>query len=244
MKQHCYWTTVCILALFALGVSADFGFGEDSRLSAKDILKRMQKSFEEIEDYTVTLDETIKMEGVKIPKREVKLYYKKPNKVHIESKDIAFIPRGGIVINPSYHLKEHFKPLGVEEEILEGIRTYRLTLTSKEASLGKKAMLWVESKHWSPKKMEITGWEGGTVLVQIEHAIVEGKYWLPKSTLVELNIPSKTPKRRVFESLDDFDARKERLSVRPRKGTVSISFRDYKVNTGLCDEIFERKNDH
>lgn len=219
-------------------VSVSSGLAGDLIPSPQKILDRVEASFEKIDDYVVTLEEAIRMEGVKVPKTKAILYYKKPNKIHIESKGIMFIPKQGMVINPSYYLKKYFKPLNVEEEIVKGTKFYKLILIPKEKRLRKKIMLWVESKHWSIKRMEITGFEGGSVLVHIEYTMVKGKYWLPKSTLIELDIPAKAPRPEIFDYFGELDTQKERKPTKPKKGIVIISFGDYKVNTGLPDEIF------
>ncbi|KPJ63623.1 MAG: hypothetical protein AMJ45_07205 [Syntrophobacter sp. DG_60] len=227
--------------ILVFSVFANPGFAEDLIPSPQEILDRVEASFEKIDDYVVILEEAIRMEGVKVPKTKAILYYKKPNKIHIESKGIMFIPKQGMVINPSYYLKRYFMPLNTEEEIVKGTKFYKLILIPKEEGLSKKITLWVESKYWSIKKIKITGFGGGSVLVHIEYTMVKGKYWLPKSTLVELDIPAKTPRPEIFDYFGELDARKEKKPSKPKKGIVSILFKNYKVNTGLPDKIFKKR---
>jgi len=217
------------------------GFAGDLIPSAQDILNRMETSFEKIEDYVVTLEGTIKMEGVNVPKTEAILFYKKPNKIHIESKGILFLPKKVMVINP-YYLKRSFKPLSIEKKIVKEMAIYKITLIPKEKRLGNVIEIWVEDKHWSIKKMKITRFKGSTVMAYIEYTMIKGKYWLPKSTVVELNIPAKARRPGIFEGFGEIDPWEEKGTGKTKRGIVNISFKNYRgVNAGLSDEVFKRK---
>jgi len=217
------------------------GFAGDLTPSAQDILDRMESSFEKIEDYVVTLEGTIKMEGVTVPKTKAIYYYKKPDKIHIESKGIFFFPKKVVAINP-YYLKRHFKPVSVEKKIVKEVTIYKITLIPKKKRLRDEIEIWVEDKHWSIKKMKITRFKGSTVMVHIEYTMIKEKYWLPKSTVAKLNIPSKVRRSGTFEDFGEIDLSEEKGAGKAKTGIVNISFINYRgVNTGLSDEVFKRK---
>ncbi len=230
---------MCILLFF---VFANGAFAQDITPSGEDILNRMEASFEKIKDYVVTLEATVKMEGVHIPRREATLFYKKPDKIHIESKGLMFLPRQPMVLNAHY-LREKFTPSGVQKEATsEDHVLYRLTLVPKEEVAGVRIEIWVEDTHWSVKKMEITRFKGGNLVAHVEYMMIKGKYWLPKKVLVELTIPVSHRRPYFFEGSGEVEDWKENESQKPRKGTVTISFKDYRgVNAGLSDEVFKRR---
>jgi len=231
-----------LLCIILFLVFATPGFAEDFVLSAEDILNRMEASFEKIEDYVVTLEATVKMEGINIPRREATLFYKKPNKIHIESKGLMFLPKQPMVLNAHY-LKEKFSPSSVQKEVIsEDNILYKLKLVPKEEGADVKIEIWVEDKHWSIKKMEITRFKGGTIVAHVEHVMIKGKYCLPRKVLVELTIPARRRRPHMFEDPGELEDWKENDSAEPRKGIVTISFKDYRgVNAGLSDEVFKRK---
>ena len=230
-----------VLYALLLFVFATSGFAEALMPSAQEILNRMEASFEKIEDYVVTLEGTIKMEGVNVPKTEAILFYKKPNKIHIESKGILFLPKKVMAINP-YYLKRYFKPLSIEKKIVKEVTIYKITLIPKEKRLRNGIEIWVEDKHWSIKKMKITRFKGSTVMAHIEYTMIKGKYWLPKSTVVELNIPAKARRPEIFDDFGEIDHWEEKGTVKTKKGIVNILFKNYRgVNAGLSDEVFKRK---
>ena len=230
---------VLYVLLFFIFVTS--GFAEDVMPSAQEILNRMTSSFEKIEDYVVTLEGTIKMGGVNVPKTEAILFYKKPDKIHIESKGILFLPKKVMAINP-YYLKRYFKPLSIEKTIVKEVAIYKIKLIPKEKPLGNEIEIWVEDKHWSIKEMKIAGLKGSTVLAHIEYTMIKGKYWLPKSTVVELNIPAKTRRHEVFADFGEIDRWEEKGTGKTKKGIVNILFKNYRgVNAGLSDEVFKGK---
>jgi len=230
---------VLYLLLFFIFVTS--GFAEDVMPSAQEILNRMTSSFEKIEDYVVTLEGTIKMEGINVPKTEAILFYKKPDKIHIESKGILFLPKKAMTINP-YYLERYFKPVSIEKKIVKEVTIYKIKLIPKEKKLGNEIEIWVEDKHWSIKKMKIAGLKGSTVLTYIEYTMIKGKYWLPKSTVVELNIPAKTRRPEIFADLGEMDPWEEKGTEKTKKGIVNILFKNYRgVNAGLSDEVFKGK---
>ena len=229
------------LYVLLFSVFATSGFAEDLMPSAQDILNRMELSFEKIEDYVVTLEGTIKMEGIHVPETEAILFYKKPNKIHIESKGILFLPKKIMAINP-YYLNRYFKPLSIETKIVKDVTIYKITLIPTEKKLRNEIEIWVEDKHWSIKKMKIAGLKGSTVLTYIEYTMIKGKYWLPKSTVVELNIPAKARRHEIFADLGEMDRWEEKGTEKTKKGIVNILFKNYRgVNAGLSDEVLRGK---
>ena len=115
-------------------------------------------------------------------------------------------------------------------------------MVPKEERPVREIEIWVEDKHWAIKGMEITRFKGGTIVAHVEHLMIKGKYRLPRNVLVELTIPARRRRSHMFEDPDEFEDWKENDSAEPRKGIVTISFKDYRgVNAGLSDEVFKRK---
>ena len=90
--------------------------------------------------------------------------------------------------------------------------------------------------------MEITRFKGGAIVAHVEYMMIKGKYWLPRNILVKLTIPASRHRFHLFEDPGEVEDWKENDSAEPRKGIVTISFKDYRgVNAGLSDEVFKRK---
>ena len=55
----------------------------------------------DVSDFTVTIDAEVNMEQVQVPNMHATMYFKKPDKIHFDSKGFLFVPRDGIMLNPA-----------------------------------------------------------------------------------------------------------------------------------------------
>jgi len=61
-----------------------------------EIQKKIIKEFSKIDDYKVDINVKINMTGFRMPKKKIKMFFKKPNKLNIKTKGFAIIPKNGI----------------------------------------------------------------------------------------------------------------------------------------------------
>jgi len=57
------------------------------------ILTRVKEAFTVIEDYEVDVHIKIDVEFLKVPEGDAKLYFKQPDKIHVESEKFALLPK-------------------------------------------------------------------------------------------------------------------------------------------------------
>ena len=62
------------------------------QLTAEKILLTMKSAADRVKDYSALLTATVQMERLKIPEMKVKIYFKEPDKIHIESKGFSMLP--------------------------------------------------------------------------------------------------------------------------------------------------------
>ena len=86
---------------------------------AAGILQKVKQQFDAVNDYTAMLRAKVNMERLKIPEMNVKIYFKQPNKVHVESKNFAMLPKEGFALNPS-DLLSKFDATLMTSEVREG----------------------------------------------------------------------------------------------------------------------------
>lgn len=202
-------------------------------LTAETVLKRVKANFDAVQDYTVTLTGTVDLERLKVPKMNVTLYFKQPNKFKTESKGTSFIPRNLLDINPA-DLLSKFDGTLMGEEMMDGRKQYKLRMVTKPVK-GRPvsdSYIWVDAGTWTITRMEAYPSEGRRIEILIESAIVDGKYILPSRI------------RASFDFSQNPDSLAERVynpNRIPRKGKAELTYSEYKVNTGLSDGFFEQK---
>ena len=75
-----------LCALLALLVFPISSYSSQSpEITAEEILGHVLSAFSEIEDYTVQLHAEFDMEDIQVPPMDVTVYFKKPDKIHLES---------------------------------------------------------------------------------------------------------------------------------------------------------------
>jgi outer membrane lipoprotein-sorting protein len=197
------------------------------------ILDALQKKYSGVKDYTVDVNVHFDVEGFKAPDMQAKLYCKPPDRMKIESKRIFFLPKEGGIFNPSLFNKEDFEVRFLERLTYEGRNAVKLKLTPKKRkpNAPQDFILTVDTDRNLVREMNTSSFDGREVKALIEYGHFSD-FDLP--TRIELHLDLQFNESREIK---DFGP-----SAQPAKrvtGRVEITYSNYKVNTGLSDEIFK-----
>jgi hypothetical protein len=221
--------TMAILpVLLALGGSDAPGqSGTRGLPDGETVLKNIEARWLPIKDYAVTLAVTADIEKLDVPPMVVRMYFKQPDKTHFESEGFAVLPRDALRFNPRV-LREKYAVEAVSRD--SSSASLRLKLISRgETGPARRLTLLVD-----PKDLTIDGLESGTADGRRMKAVFTyaptGGFLLPSSLVVEFasDAPAEAPET-------------PQSPGRPRKGKVTVIFTDYRVNSGLSDDLFLKK---
>jgi outer membrane lipoprotein-sorting protein len=195
-------------------------------------LDALQKKYSGLKDYTVDVNVHFDVEGFKAPDMQAKLYCKPPDRMKIESKRIFFLPKDGGTFNPFMFNREDFEVKFLERLTYEGSHAVKLKLTPKKRkpNAPHDFILTVDTDHTLIREMNTSSFDGREVRALIEHGRFSD-FDLP--TRIELHLDVQFDESR---DLRDFGP-----STQPAKrvtGTVEITYSNYRINTGLSDQIF------
>ncbi len=202
------------------------------------ILNNVKQAFNKIKDYSVDVRIKVDVSFLKVPEMNAKLFYKQPDKIHIESKGFALLPKDGLYTSPMTFLKNDYTAIYSREEMLNGINASVV----KVIPLNDKGdliltTLWIDQSKNEILKVESTTKTNGTFTLNLYYG--NSKYPLPDSMAFNFNIDKM--KMRQFppvQTQDDNGGKKNSGMV---SGKVFISYANYKVNIGLPDSLFEKK---
>ncbi|MGH2569142.1 MAG: hypothetical protein ACRDGA_12460, partial [Bacteroidota bacterium] len=167
------------------------------------------------------------------------MYYKKPDKVHFESPNFALLPREGIAVNPTW-LRERFDASLEKMDTIDGRKVQKLQLAAKDASTRlRQLFVWVDLERWTITKMETIHFEGRSLTVAFHYALHEGRYWLPDSMSATFGLATADTVSLPFYS--QYAPQMTEMQRPPRSGSVKVVYSNYRINVGLSDEIFERR---
>lgn len=206
------------------------------------ILNKVKAEFSKIEDYTVDVKIKVDVDFLKMPDREAKIYFKKPDKIHIQSEGFAMLPKEGLNFSPFGLLNSNYTSFYVREDTLNGIVTSVIKVIPLEGRSDViLSTLWVDTKRDLILKVESSRKPEGTFTIDLDYLKTAKGFWLPSSMVFTFSIDrSILPRKFNFDTDSDL---KKALddSTKAQTGKVFIDYSNYKVNTGLSDAIFNSK---
>ncbi len=201
------------------------------------ILLQVKNYYSTIKDYSVDVEVKVDIKGIKVPDMKAKIYYKFPDKVHIESKSFAIIPKYGITFSPVSLLNGKFTALFEKTDTLANREVYLI----KIIPLGNSNNIVLSSFYIDKslniiRRVETTTKTEGTFLLDLDYPD-SIEYPLPKKMIFSFNLDKM--------DMVDIEESKQQQDENPRKrttqlmGKVIINYFSYSVNKGIEDSVFE-----
>ena len=195
-------------------------------------LDSFERKYSGLKDYTANVRVHFDIEALKAPDMQAKLYYKSPDKMKVESKGVFFFPREAGYFNPSMFKPEDFEIRLLEHLTYEGRNAVRLQLTPKEMKRdNQRFVLTIDIDRNLILRIDTLAVEGREIKAAIDYGKF-GDFELPTHIELQLEIPPTEPNR--MKEFVPFAQRTKRVT-----GKVEITYSNYKVNSGLSDEIFK-----
>ncbi|MCU0454206.1 MAG: outer membrane lipoprotein-sorting protein [Bacteroidetes bacterium] len=227
-----------LLALIALAATA---FGQASKApTAVEVLRNLEGTFRDVNDFTVDVVGDVNMESIRIPRMTVTMYFKRPDKLHFVSPSFSIVPREGLSPNPDRWRLDYDATM-VGRDTLNGRPVWKLQLAAKDPEVRlRQAYLWVDPARWTLARLASMPYGGRTVTFDFEYERVQGRYWLPsKVTALFGSVGEKSePLFRVPEGSPNPAPQIEEMQRSFRSGFVSFTYQGYRINTGLSDTLF------
>jgi len=196
-------------------------------------LDAIEKKYSELKDYTADVNVHFDIETFKTPDMKAKLYFKAPDKMKVESKGVFFFPREGGFFNPALFRRDdvEIKMLELAAERKEEVKLK--IVPKKKEKVGREFVLLIDRNDTLIKQIYMSQFDGRETKAKIEYGKY-GSFDLPRVILLTLDVPSMDPGEK--RGLGPFEQKSERIT-----GTIEITYANYRVNTGLKDEIFTQK---
>jgi len=205
-----------------------------------EILDGVKEAFTKIEDYEVDIRVIIDVDFLKVPDSEAKLYFKQPNKIHVESEKFALLPRQGLDFSPLGLLSGKYTALYEREDTIRNIPTSVV----KIIPLGNDgdiilSTFWVDQSRNLIIRVESTKKPTGTFTIDFTYEKYDDYYELPSKMEFTFTVDRMMFPRGMDGQADDEDSNYKSDS---KTGKVYITYTNYEVNQGLPDELFETEN--
>lgn len=228
-----------IFLLFIAVVSAQ-------KKDAEEILNKAKNTFNEVHDYVVDVKIKVDVEFLKVPQTNATIYFKQPDKVHVNSDKFALLPKEGLNFSPLSFLQKKYTAIYVGEEKYKNSKTYVV----KIIPLGNDndiilSTFWIDQNDYVIRKVESSTKISGTFTVEMDYADIDNNFHLPSQTVFTFNVDKTNIPATISGNINPDDkpkkSKKGKEDTFTTTGTVIITYSNYKVNKGFPDSVFEEK---
>lgn len=217
-------------------VLSTIGFSQSK--DPDEILKTVIKNFDRVQDYVVDVNIKVDVQGVKVPETKAKIYFKQPDKIHLESEGFAMLPKDGMLFSPSSLLKKDYTAIYEKDVELNGAKVSVIkVIPSGDQSEIILSTLWVDQSKKMIRKIESTTKSDGTFSIDFNYND-EIKFPLPTQIVFYFNLDKMN--LQLNNKNSDPDNRKRGFDS-TTKGKVVVKYSNYVINKGINDSVFEEK---
>jgi outer membrane lipoprotein-sorting protein len=233
---------VLMVLLFCCAMPTAYGQKKTQESAASVILENVGRGSEGIQDFVAKIEVKVDMERLRVPKMNATLYFKTPDKIHFDAPGFAMLPREGVVLNAGT-LRGRYDATVIGEETVDGKKLMKLQLTGKAQNIRPRQILvWVDQTLWTIEKMESVPYQGRILRLEFTYATQSGGYVLPQTLKASFEATSRDSTQRPLDIDIPNAPQLNELNQRvPRSGSITVKYLEYKINVGLSDEIFEKK---
>ncbi len=209
--------------------------------TAEEIITKVKAKLDKVNDYEAKGRMKTNVVFIKAPIANVKVYYKKPNKLRISNESgISFVPRGSVNINLSniFVNTAGFDMIDMGKESKTNLRIVKLLPKDENAEVVL-STLYIDETQFLIKKAKTTTKENGTYELEMSYGNY-AEYGLADKVIFTFNTKEyKLPKGITFDY--DDGSKKEQVpgKLKNKKGKVEIDYSNYIINKGVPDSVFQ-----
>lgn len=229
-----HWTNILLLFLlvFPAAINAQ---------TAEELLTKIKTKLDKVNDYEASGKMKMNVTFVKAPVANVKVYYKKPDKLRIKNESgISLVPKGSINIslNKIIDISTDCDIIDAGKEDKTAWRIIKLLPKNETADIVL-STLYIDEKQFLIRKAKTTTKENGTYELEMTYDKY-AEYGLADRILFSFNTKEyKLPKGVTFDYDDGSKKQSETSKAKDNKGTIEISYSGYIINKGIPDNVFQ-----
>jgi outer membrane lipoprotein-sorting protein len=208
--------------------------------TVEEVITKVKAKLEKVNDYEAKGKMKTNVIFIKAPIANVKVYYKKPNKLRINNESgISFIPKGSVNINLNniFVNTSGFDMIDMGKEAKTNLRIIKL-LPKDENSEVVLSTLYIDEAQSLIKKAKTTTKENGTYELDMTYGKY-AEYGLADKVIFTFNTKDyKLPKGITFDYDDGSKKDNAADKMKDKKGKVEIVYSSYIINKGIKNEVF------
>ena len=210
--------------------------------TTEELLKKVQAKLDKVNDYEAKGKMLTNVIFIKAPVANVKVFYKKPNKLRINNESgISFIPKGSVNISLNNLLVNTtgYDIIDMGKENKTNLRIIKL-LPKDDNGEVVLSTLYIDELQSLIKKSKTTTRENGTYELEMSYGRY-AEYGLADKVIFTFNTKEyKLPKGITFDYDDGSKKDPAAENLKNKKGKVEINYSAYIINKGVPDAVFNK----
>lgn len=225
-----------ILLLFILSVSIYAQQQDPYKL-----LDRVKQKFSSsVDDYQVNAHIKVDVSFIKVPEMDAKVYFKKPDKMKMDTEGFAMLPKQAFSFSPDLLFQGKYNAIYVRQDKLDNTPVHVIkVIPDDEKSDIVLSTIWIDPGKEVIRKIASTGRKGGSFEISFNYD-ANMHYPLPSSIQFSFEAPN-SPRGMHGPGSDNQQNRQGTKNGQSEKGRVSITYSNYKINKGISDSFFAEK---
>ena len=232
MKNSVWFSLVLVFTMIGNSRAAE-------PLPANDQIRElMLRNWMLVQDYQVDIQLAVNIPGFRMPSRKIHYLYKAPDKSKVEVKGFAIVPKQGI--QPFITFLKDSLELNVEKDSSYlGHTVYEVALMDTFMNRAGRIALLVDQQNGCVYHVQVSSEDQVFFEMNTSYQAIGGIY-LPMESNITMHFPPdfKNIQRLGLKPTDmqSFDAT---ITDEWLEGSITIQFKNYQVNQGLPDYLFE-----
>lgn len=230
MKQ----LTLLLLLIYTVSVAA-------KAQHAEELILKIKEKLDKVNDYEATGKMKMNVDFIKAPVADIKVYFKKPDKLRIINESgISLVPKGSINISIGNVIGtiggSDIIDAGKEDKT--GLIIVKLLPKDDNANVVL-SILYIDEKQLLVKKARTTTRENGTYELEMIYGRYAA-YGLADKVIFSFNTKDyKLPKGVSLDYEDGSGKQPDTNKKKENKGVIELSYSTYSINKGVADNIFQ-----
>jgi hypothetical protein len=200
------------------------------------ILENVKKTYEQVNDYSAKARINVNVDFIHIPQKEAEVFFKAPDKYRYKSPGFIMIPRKGVDFSIIDIMSRHYDAIysgmrTIGEDIFHEVKV----IPSGDQDDLVLATLLIDRSSWFINRVEAITRKAGSFIIDLYQA--QGEMPLPDSVRITFDVDKLSFPLKFMGNIK-VDAPGAEA---PDQASVTITYSNYKVNTGLKDDIFKEE---
>ena len=207
------------------------------------LLTKVKFNIDKVNDYEASARMITNVTFLKVPDADVKVYFKKPNKLKIKNeKGISFVPKGAVSINLNNILsggKYTAIDAGKDKIGTTVVRVIKLLPEDDNADVVL-STVYIDEAALVIRRAKTTTRANGSYQLEMSYGKY-ATYGLPDKIIFSFDTKDyKLPKGVTFDFDDGTQNNKTAADkAKAKNGSAEITFHFYVINKGILDDVFK-----